>query len=427
MDFKEHLKKYLTNEEIKKLLSSIEKEDEWKALLLNTKWISKNEIKKFWPNTIDHPILNDCLIYKKNSIEPGKHYFHNLGYYYISEPSAVLVSELLDIKENDIVLDMCAAPGGKTFLASLKAKNGLVISNDIDVERAKTLAKNVERLGLDNVIVTIQNFINNSYKYKEFFDKIILDAPCSGSAMFRKNERIKEDWTYNKVLKCQTIQKTLLKEALNMLKPGGSLIYSTCSFSYEENEEVILPYRNNPTFKIEMLPENKFFFRSKELKEAIHLFPYLYKGEGHFICKITKLGEAKPFEIKNKVCNFSKELQSKFYLNDRYQFTFKEYICSLPFIFDFTKFNALRVGVKCFNVYKEYEIDHHLIKIQKHPENGVKLNEEELLSYLKGNPIKKENIENGFVVLYFDKCPVGLGKALNGIIKNHYPKGLRIK
>ena len=186
-----------------------------------------------------------------------------------------------------MVLDLCAAPGGKTsHLAIIKNNKGIIVSNEISRERSLILSSNIERMGFNNVIVT-NNTIDDFKGFENSFDRIILDAPCSGSGMFRKESKMKEDWSYGKVTSLSKLQKELIIKAYSLLKPGGTLVYSTCSFSYEEDEEVFKFLLEKTNAKLSEYENHEFYYQSNK-KIGIHLFPHLFPGEGHYICKIEK-------------------------------------------------------------------------------------------------------------------------------------------
>ena len=218
------------------------------------KALEKPSIKGFYTN----PLKKDILPYLDSQyIKPhvvvkngyyfdyehyplGKSPFFLCGAYYIQEPSAMLVSHFLDVKEDDYILDMCGAPGGKTCaIASRLSNEGLMITNDIVPLRAKILSENVERFGLQNTIVTNCDPLSFVKILPGFFDKIILDAPCSGEGMFRKNDQAIDTWSLEKINECTHIQRQLLDAAMILLKDGGQLIYSTCTYNTQENEEQI--------------------------------------------------------------------------------------------------------------------------------------------------------------------------------------------
>lgn len=193
MDFKEHLYQSLPKEEVDLLINSFDSEDKH-AVLLNLEKICDEEFLKEFPLVKPHPIVKHAFIYDKETYELGKHIYHELGYYYLQEPSAMVVSSLIEFKENDLVLDMCAAPGGKSIQASFKMNDkGLIISNDLSFSRCGLLSNNLERLGIGNVIITNNDLSKIYLKYENTFDKVILDAPCSGSGMFRKSDAMIND------------------------------------------------------------------------------------------------------------------------------------------------------------------------------------------------------------------------------------------
>ena len=239
MEFLNHLKTYLSNQEIKALEDSLN-ESSKHALLLNTNKMNEEQLLSLFPNLIRHPIVKNAYLYNKDEYDLGKSVFHALGCFYLQEPSAMIPAYLLNPKPGELVLDLCAAPGGKSMQASLLMNNeGLIISNDLSKQRAFSISENAERLGRGNLLITNNDFSLIYQKYQNSFDKIILDAPCSGSGMFRKESKMEDDWSYQKVLKFAEIQKQLILMSYSMLKPGGKMVYSTCSFSYEEDEEVI--------------------------------------------------------------------------------------------------------------------------------------------------------------------------------------------
>ncbi len=196
MTFKQHLLSWMDEKEINELVSSLNEEKSKHAVLLNTNKISDEKFKELFPNVNPHPIVNHAYLYDKDEYDLGKNILHELGAYYLQDPSAMCVSYLLGISPNEKVLDLCAAPGGKTVQASMTLnRTGLLISNDLSHQRAGLILQNVERLGLGNVVITNNDFSTIYKDYYEHFDKIILDAPCSGSGMFRKEDKMEQDWS----------------------------------------------------------------------------------------------------------------------------------------------------------------------------------------------------------------------------------------
>lgn len=417
MDFKEHLYKYLNEEEVNKLIDSLEKEDQH-ALLLNTEKLSEEKLLEIYPHIKRHPIVKNGYIYDKNEYQLGKSVLHELGVFYLQEPSAMLVSYLLNPKEDTKVLDLCAAPGGKSVQASLLMKGtGLIISNDLSFSRAKIIKENVERMGLKNLLIVSNDFSTIYKKYTSTFDSIILDAPCSGSGMFRKNDLMKDDWSINKVYKFASIQKELILYSYQMLKEGGQLIYSTCSFSYEEDEEVIQYLLDNTDAEVIHFKSNLYYYQSKD-KLGIHLFPYLFPGEGHYICLIHKPGIAKA--NKEKSDKHKPQLYEGKILHKYGEFS---YLTNTDFSVD--KLNVIRNGIKLGEILKDdIKYDIHYARSLTSFSSELELSKEDTIKYIKGESL---NIAypKGYVLLKYLGISIDLAKSDGRIIKNRYPKYLR--
>jgi len=427
MDFVSNIKRYLSDEFVTSLLDAMG-EERTNSLILNTSKMSSSLFIKKFPNVIPHPFINNVFYYDKNEYEFGKSYLLTSGAYYIMDASSLLVSKYLEINDGDYVLDMCAAPGGKTISVALanKDKNIEFISNDISYKRALELSKNIEHLGLGNVIVTSSDFSKTYKHYKEKFNKIILDAPCSGSAMFRKNDLAKLDWSLEKVKACALLQETLLEEAIYMLQNGGLISYSTCSFSYEENEEIILKIlKKHPEISLINIEENNSFYRTKELPEAIHLFPNLYKGEGQFICILKKNGE--PTKIKENKENLKQKNILDFY---NLKFKHEKIINSLLYLYNndlnLEKFNVIRYGLECGEFKKDLFIPSFHLSHYLDAKNSIVLDENEMKRYMHGEEIKKDlNLQKGYYTVSFENINLGFVKLSNNVLKNLFPKGLR--
>lgn len=419
MNFKTHLQKYLTNQEIDSLIASFN-QDSKHAVLLNHRKMNDCEFLLSHPNVIPHPIAQHAFIYDKNIYDLGKSLEHELGAFYLQEPSAMTVSSLLEFFEDDTVLDLCAAPGGKSVQASFLMNNhGLIIANDISRARAGKILENIERLGIGNTMITSNDFSLIYQNYRDTFDKIVLDAPCSGSGMFRKNDLIKMDWTYEKVLKCQDIQKHLIIIAYEMLKPGGTLSYSTCSFSYEENEEVIEHLLAHTDAQLSQIKANKLFYTTKKAI-GVHLFPHIFPGEGHYICHIKK--PYRPFTM-NRETNF--RTYSKSIPGCPNVICFGTTLFGIPKFFPIKGLSIIRYGVKIG------EISGNVIKYDIHYARYIdtfiqatSLDRHQSLEYLKGNYISLNN-PHGFVLMKYNSLNIDIAKSDGKIIKNRYPKYLR--
>ena len=419
MDFLSHLSKYLNQEEITKLDASLKGKSEH-ALLLNTNKMSEEMLLEIFPNVKRHPIVKNAYLYDKDEYDLGKSVFHALGCFYLQEPSAMLPAFLLNAKAGDIVLDLCAAPGGKSAQTSLLMNNqGLIISNDIAKNRAFAISENAERLGLGNLLITNNDFSLIYQNYLNYFDKIILDAPCSGSGMFRKDDKMMLDWSYQKVLKFAQIQKELILMSYQMLKPGGSMVYSTCSFSYEEDEEVIDYLLENSDAQIEEISNSPLFFKKGQ---GIHLFPSLFPGEGHYICVIKKPGELKVSKKEDKV-------STKYKIATPYHYVekFGDYLYTMSETVNTKKLNIIRYGVKVGELIKQdIKFDHHYAHFVDSFESVKEITFEELLKYYQGECLSIV-VPKGDVLLQYKEINVDIAKSDGRIIKNHLPKGLRRK
>ncbi len=414
MTFEEHLKKYLSEEEINQLFESLNESDKH-ALLLNTRKMSEEKLFSFYPHLEMHPIVKNGYLYDKNEYQLGKSLLHELGVFYLQEPSAMLVSYLLDVKPMQIVLDLCAAPGGKSVQASLLMNDtGLIVSNDLSYPRAKIIKENAERMGLGNLLILSNDFSIIYHKYLNTFDAIILDAPCSGSGMFRKNDLMKEDWSYNKVLKFAEIQKELISYAYKMLKPGGKLIYSTCSFSYEEDEEVAQYLLDNSNAEILPFESNLYFYQS-ESKLGIHLFPSLFPGEGHYICLFKK-----PGELKESVEKYKGPLYEGKHLH---KYGDISYLANYEF--DIKNLNVVRNGVKLGEFLKDdIKYDIHYARNISTFKNELEISKENALKYIRGESLDIV-YPKGYVLLKYQGVSIDIAKSDGRIIKNRYPKYLR--
>ena len=418
MDFETHLEKYLPKQEIDNLLNSFN-DKEQKALYLNTEKMSNEQFEHLFPLVKKHPIVKNAYLYDKDVYDFGKLDYFDLGVYYIQEPSAMLVSYFLNPNENDLVLDLCAAPGGKTFMSSRLMNNkGQIIANDLSKSRAQILLSNVERMGLKNVIVSSLDFVNYYPLFIEKFDKIILDAPCSGSGMFRKDEKMKLDWSMQKVYANANIQSSLISMCAKMLIKGGKLIYSTCSYSYEEDEEIIINFLNdhNDFHLIDINQNNPLFYQSNDLLGSIHLFPYLYPGEGHFICLLQKDGNANKTIFNN--INYQRNC-----INENNKKVIENYIINTNINEKFLS-KCLRPGYFISTQTKDNIIPSHHFAKSVNDFQYINLNDKQYKKYIHGDSFPFEE-KNGFYVAKYQNINAGIVKIVDKIIKNYYPKGLR--
>jgi len=424
MDFLEHLSTWLSEKEIKELNDALSENESKHALLLNTNKMSDETFLKLFPNVNPHPIVKHAYIYDKNIYDFGKNIYHELGAYYLQEPSAMSVAYLLGFSEGEKVLDLCAAPGGKTVQASLLLNDtGLVISNDLSRKRAGLILENVERLGLGNVVITNNDFSLIDNSYKESFDKIILDAPCSGSGMFRKQNEMKEDWSYQKVLKFAEIQQNLINMAYSMLKPGGKMSYSTCSFSKEENEDVVDALLKSSDAEIVSLEcTNLFQYSNKPI--GCHFLPSKFPGEGHYLCIIKKPGNLKPNNLEIKTSHKNNYLP---HIPDEFIHKFGESLFMLKSQEKFKGLNIIRQGVNLGEISGDIvKFDHHYASYIKSFDNVIDINPQEVIKYYSGESLNIK-CKKGFVLLKYNGVNVDIAKSDGNIIKNRLPKYLRKK
>ena len=424
MTFKENLEKFLSEQEISSLYQALDNKDKH-AVMLNIDKMSDEEFLSLFPDVTPHPITEHAYLFDKDEYQLGKSLYHELGCFYIQEPSAMSVASILPKIDNAFILDMCAAPGGKSIQTSFRNPSATIISNDLSRSRTSALLSNVERLGLFNIVITNNDFSKIYQEYLETFDVIILDAPCSGSGMFRKNDKMIEDWSINKVYKFAELQKELIDIAYQMLKPGGYLSYSTCSYSYEEDEEVVLylkeKYPDLITVSLNDLPQT---YINKKSPIGIRFLPNLFPGEGQYVCLIHKPGLLKENSFKND--NKYQKIYP-FLAGDLNVVKYGETYFSLNQNVPLKKLNVVRYGVKIGEYDgKIHRYDLHLARStlsQNLP--CVELDFNEVKIYLSGNVVRKPNSNKGFVLLKYQNKTVDIAKTDGVTIKNYYPKGLR--
>jgi len=321
--------KLLLREEYERFIASYDEERLY-GLRINelkikaSEWITYPEDKQTYKGQI--PWCANAFYYS-DDIRPAKHPHYHAGLYYIQEPSAMVPVELLNVQPGHRVLDLCAAPGGKsTQIASKLQNQGTLVSNDIASERIKPLVKNIELAGVRNAVVLNEHPANIAKRFTGWFDRILVDAPCSGEGMFRKNPAMIEEWESYSVERCSSMQREILDELAVMLAPGGRMVYSTCTFSPEENEEQIARYiAEHPEFSVVQIepqegwssgqpqwvsPETKALLSEEQLHSiagTIRLWPHRMKGEGHFVAVLVKQGE--PYIPPQQAAQASSELR----------------------------------------------------------------------------------------------------------------------
>lgn len=432
MDYREHLLSFLNKDDCEKLLNFQENREETHSFRLNIL-----KYKEIFSILEKHPFVKDAYIYNKDNDRLGKSILFEAGAYYIQEPAAMMAEYLLNVKKGEKILDMCAAPGGKTFNAFIDNNDeGLIVSADIHEIRAKILSSNIEKYGFTNTLVLNQDSSTYKSKFINFFDKIILDAPCSGSAMFRKNEQAKNEWSIKKVLDCQAIQKRLIEDAYLMLKNEGMLLYSTCSFSKEENEDVIIEFLSKHSdMKIIPIDIAKKYNESIGIKGGLRLYPFNFNGEGQCIFLLKKEGVDAPIQKKFKkkenvkipkiVFDFLESIKLS-YNKDNIKY-FNNYYWLVNFEdINLDRLKVLRYGLQLGSIENNRFIPSHSLAMSYivNKSNYIDLTFEEACNYYKGLTINKEGNE-GYKIVSYQGLPLGWVKQTNNVLKNHLPKGLR--
>ena len=404
--------------------------------------------------------------YAVSEEHPGKHSFHEGGAYYIQEPSAMSVVSLLDPQPGEIICDLCAAPGGKsTQIAGRLKGQGLLVSNEIFSARARILSQNIERLGIGNCVVCNEPPDRMAQHFPLFFEKMVIDAPCSGEGMFRKDDTAIAEWSLEQVAVCAKRQRMILDCADQMLAPGGVLVYSTCTFSPEEDEEMISWFlETHPDYVLEdwrnILPADAGLEGGINTPEALRLWPHKLQGEGHFAARFRK--SASPSnEKENRRTKKEKPNQKKSSrdLEDYLAFT-KHFLSLEQHNDDYSIINLLtdkngqyrffgdelyripqsmpslqglklvRAGLHLGTQKKKRFEPAHALAMALHPEDAIQCHEcsdEAALKYLKGETIPCDTSYRSWTLVCYQGISLGWGKAQNGTLKNHYPKGLRIK
>lgn len=378
--------------------------------------------------------------YYPGHMRPAKHPYYHAGLYYIQEPSAMSPAEVLNPQPGDKVLDLCAAPGGKTTqLAALMKGKGVLVANDNNPQRIKALVKNMERSGITNGVVTNEIPDRLANIFTGYFDKILVDAPCSGEGMFRKEPDMVKDWSVEYIQTCCVMQKEILAEAAKMLRPGGKLVYSTCTFAPEENEQQIENFlKENPEFELLPLPAFPGWVGGR-------LWPHRIKGEGHFVALLHKKDGLEPRELEKKAGMLKKEKVPEAFIQfmqellpdwkEEFQkdhiFTFHEdrmYLTSVQL----PSLKGLRIARQGWLLgtlkKNRFEPSQALaMGIEKELATRVvdfSVEEEEVIRYLRGETILR-NSKKGWQLVCVDGFPLGWAKGAGTMMKNMYPQGWR--
>lgn len=453
--------KNLLGDEFDSFLESYNKSS-FQGLRFNRIKISPEEIKRLSLPIEKIPWIDNGYYFDSKNFNATKHPFYYAGLYYIQEPSAQTPANILPVEPGDRVLDLCAAPGGKsTELAAKLQGEGVLVSNDVSATRAKALVKNLGVFGIKNALITSETSKNLSKIFSEYFNKILVDAPCSGEGMFRKDTSVIKNWEHYGTEYYAEIQRDILPDAVNMLCEDGYLLYSTCTFSPDENEKSI-DYILSKFPELEVISVNDRYdgfdsghpewinSKREEIKGAVRIWPHRINGEGHFLCllhkkKGSKVGftsNIKKVKLLNEEVSFLKEwgitdeeltrieihgekfylipkglpditglriLRNGLYLGDRRKGRFEP--CQ-PFAMSRTKANA--------RYFLDLSIeDDRVIKYLKC--ETIELAEEDI----KANVLF--NIPKGsYILVGVNGLPLGFGKLFGTTLKNKYFAGWRM-
>ena len=441
-------------------------EEAWKpGLRINSLKATPEEFKSLSHLNLTPVDWTEKGFYYEDTERPARHPFYYAGLYYLQEPSAMAPAAVLPVEPGDKVLDVCAAPGGKsTELAAKLQGKGMLVSNDISYSRARALLKNLELAGAENICVLSEEPAKLAAVWPEFFDKILIDAPCSGEGMFRREEDMVKDWVNRGPDYYSPIQREILEQAVAMLKPGGMMLYSTCTFSKKEDEEnVSYVLENHPD--MELVPIDKERFKGLSdgfgYTETGRLFPHRIQGEGHFLALFHKKGEcensfseenskktdrrlshgaddkeakkrAKEAQKQEDLMKFLKNCKKdwdlgRIYIRDDQVYYLPEGLkTGLPLRF-------LRTGLHLGELKKgRFEPDQAFAMALKKEEYPVRLDlkaeDDRVIRYLKGETISLVNEEEpvkGWCLVTVEGFPLGWAKGSGMTLKNKYYAGWR--
>lgn len=424
-----------------------------KGVHLNPKRLSQEALLRCFDGALS-PIFNiKSGFYFTNTAanEPklGMHPLHHGGAVYSQDPSAMLPVSGISVSPGWRVLDLCAAPGGKSSqIASRLSGQGFLLANEPNPSRNKVLISNIERMGYSNVVVTKLTPQEISSYYPEYFHMVLVDAPCSGEGMFRKYPESIHEWSPENVLRCQQRQKEILSYAVDTLLPGGILVYSTCTYSVEENEDIVRWLLGEYSLKPYAVPEHICEVTAPSFGEDLlccrRSYPHLFKGEGQFMAYFQKpgtlpdtaAGQTESFfstlrKISSKNMSLIEETFSDhFDLSEVSFYEHQDKMIALPkYPYLLPPHGITLCGVTAGTIEKNrFTPHHHFFHAYGHLcRNTLSLppDDARIRQYLSGQELEDEHVSKGYGVICCEGCPLGGFKASNGRLKNHYPKALR--
>ena len=386
------------------------------------------------------------------------------GMVYSQEPAAMFPAQIAQVKPGEKVLDLCAAPGGKsTALAEQLRGDGLLVANDISSSRAKVLRENLERWGVTNALITNESPARLAQHFNNFFDKIVVDAPCSGEGMFRKNPDAVSYWSQDYVLTCQSRQKEILTAATEMLQPGGELIYSTCTFAPEEDEQIVSWLAQ--TYNFEILPitlsntncaagNPDWADQNPALTNTVRFWPFDELGEGQFVARLQKPASSVITKAKSQRQKRKREKASTRHLTNQeveliapvlkpfnLPSALSEWSTRCLVSHDHVFLPALTTNIAHLKILNNgfelgllkknrFEPSHQLAMVlsQVEQKQVLELSQPDFTAFLHGETLRGQDKKmQGFILLSYQHLIFSFGKnTRDGVLKNFYPKGLRI-
>ena len=407
-----------------------------RGIRLNTVKCTKEQLEHALPFTLVQTPFSLLSFYVPTDTKMAALPLYHAGAFYSQEPSASSAVTLLAPEPGDKVLDLCAAPGGKsTQIAALTGDTGLLWSNEVVRNRAAILSSNLERMGVRNTVVSSVYPEMLAEKLGGDFDKVLVDAPCSGEGMFRRDPVAVQEWSPEHVETCAVRQLAILSSAAQCVREGGILVYSTCTFSTEENEGVVQKFlESHPEFVLEK--PNVTFGRPAYGVDAVRIFP-MDGGEGHFAARFRRVA---PCEERFAPFSFKPDRETQAHAEELYTSLFtdapgrfqrvRDRVILLPNeLPDIAGLSVLRAGVEFGEAKKNRIEPAHGIFMASRAENcrsvlHLTSNDPALFAFLRGEEIPAEGL-SGYTAVAADGIVTGFGKASNGVLKNRYPKGLR--
>lgn len=411
-----------------------------KSFFVNTNKIHKDEFFSLCDWDVE-PLAEGYSIV--DDLKVGKTPEHHSGMIYMQEPSAMMPTHFLPLNHTDWVLDLCAAPGGKSIQVANRIPKGLLVSNEIVKSRANILKSNIERMGLSNVCIT-----NNDPKELEkcfggIFDAVVVDAPCSGEGMFRKDEQAILNWSQENVQACAVRQAAVLETANKMLKQNGYLLYSTCTFSVEEDENVVANFCKRHDYEIIELyydgATRGVSVDGHNTQNCLRFYPHLFNGEGQFVALLRKNEQAVPYINDSTYYKPLSKFPTEYKLFEQFCKTnLKEYADLLDCVYNngtiyyLANKKIAESGVRLINggvvlgqaLKGRFEPDHNFIScFGLRFKQCLDIDKEAAERFIKGMTL--DCPLDGYVVVKYGGVVLGFGKASGGVLKNHYPKGLR--